>query len=200
MKNDTVYHVTLSPKTPETASGSAPAILAETQKQLGFVPNMYANMANAPDLLDTYIHGYRLFRQNPRLSPAEQEVIFLVISRENGCRYCVAAHTMLAYNMSNVPAAVIEAIRHGTSIPEPRLRALAAFTQVLLQTRGNPSTDAAHEFLSAGYTELHVLDIIHAIAIKTLSNYTNHVFHTALDPQLVAHAWSPALRSRAAVS
>ncbi len=198
MKNDKVYCVTQAPKTPDTAPGSAQAILTETRKQLGFVPNLYANMANTPDVLDTYMHGYRLFRQNPRLSPAEQEVIFLVISLENGCHYCVAAHSMLAHNMSNVPAAVIEAIRDGGSIPEPRLRALAAFTQVLLQTRGNPSPDAARDFLDAGYTELHILDIIHAIAIKTLSNYTNHVFHTAVDPPLTAHAWTPAVPARPA--
>ena len=30
-------------------------------------------------------------------------------------------------------------------------------------------------FLSAGYKDKDILEIIHAIAIKTISNYTNHI-------------------------
>ena len=46
-------------------------------------PNMYSNMANAPALLSTYSHGYKLFRSESGFRPIEQEVIFLTISYEN---------------------------------------------------------------------------------------------------------------------
>lgn len=197
MRNDTTYRISLQPRTPVTASDSAKAILQAAKDQLGFIPNMYANMANSPELLETYTHGYQLFRQNARFTPVEQEVIFLTISVENDCRYCVAAHSTLADGMSKVSPAVTAAIRRGSVIPDAKLHALSTFTQTMVRTRGNPSTDAVHDFLRAGYQEVHILDLIQAIAVKLASNYSNHVFHTALDAAFAGRAWALTLHTRA---
>ena len=45
-------------KTPETAAGPASEILAVAREQLGFVPNMYAAMANLPSVLEHYTSAY----------------------------------------------------------------------------------------------------------------------------------------------
>ena len=37
----------------------------------------------------------------------------------------------------------------------------------------------------------NVLDIIPAIAVKTISNYLNHVLHTEVDAMFTEHAPSP---------
>ena len=115
--------------------------------------------------------------------------LFLTISRTNGCDYCVAAHSLIADQMSKVPSAVIEAIRVGHAIPERKLAALSAFTDVLLTKRGLPSKAEVEAFLAAGYAERQILELILAIAVKTLSNYSNHLFHTALDPAFVSREW-----------
>jgi len=65
--------------------------------------------------------------------------VLLTISRFNRCEYCMAAHSMIADQMSRVPPAVTEAIRKGLAIPEPKLAALSVFTDTLLGTRGLPS-------------------------------------------------------------
>jgi alkylhydroperoxidase family enzyme len=44
-------------------------------------------------------------------------------------------------------------------------------------------------FLAAGFSERQVLEIILAIAVKTISNYSNHVFHTEVDPVFAACRW-----------
>ena len=51
----------LTPVDHTTAKGAQKEILDKALKQVGFIPNMYANMANAPAVLDTYLHGYGLF-------------------------------------------------------------------------------------------------------------------------------------------
>ena len=51
----------------------------------------------------------------------------------------------------------------------------------MLLSRGRPSSEAVQAFLSAGFTEQQMLEIVLAIAVKTLSNYTNHLFDTPLD-------------------
>lgn len=184
------YTLKLPKLTVSTASGAASNLLQEAQSNFGFVPNMFALMANSPGLISTYAHGYAQFRADSGFSKLEQEVIFLTISAANGCEYCVSAHSMVAQDISKVPAAVTASIRAGNTPVEAQLAALCGFTRTLLSTRGLPSRRDVEIFLSAGYDERQVLEIILAIAIKTISNYSNHMLHTPLDAAFAAHAWS----------
>ncbi|MCB1764459.1 MAG: carboxymuconolactone decarboxylase family protein [Candidatus Competibacteraceae bacterium] len=183
------YQLTLNPITLDNANPEAQAVLEKAQAQVGFIPNMYARMVHSPGLLTTYLDGYERFRQQSGFTPAEQEVVFLTISRENGCEYCMGAHSVIADNMSKVPTAVTDALREGAPLPDAKLAALSVFTQVMVRQRGLPSRAQVADFLSAGYTERQMLEIVLAIAVKTLSNYANHLFHTPLDSVFAARAW-----------
>lgn len=176
----------------EKAEPLARATLETGQQKLRMIPNMYAYMANAPGLLETYRVGYELFRQGSGFTAVEQEVIFLSISYENGCEYCMAAHSFLADVQSKVPAEVTEALRKGTDIPDARLRALSRFTRTLVQKRGRPSQTDLDLFRAAGYTDARVLQIILAIGVKTLSNYTNHLCGTEVDGAFAKRSWNRA--------
>jgi uncharacterized peroxidase-related enzyme len=184
------YKISLPPQTLETADGRARAVLEKAQKQVGFIPNMYSNMVHSPAVLDTYLDGYAAFRKDSGFTPVEQEVVFLVISRENGCEYCVSAHSFLADKASGVPTAITDAIRDGRSLTDAKLEALADLTRTMVNGRGLPGRAQVDRFLSAGYSERQILEIVLAIAVKTLSNYTNHLFHTALDDMFAARKWS----------
>lgn len=186
------YQLSLPYLDESEASERAAGLLKQVRANMGMVPNLYQAMANAPGVLDTYLHGYELFRKESGFSPSEQEVIFLSISRENGCHYCMAAHSFLADNQSNVPEAVTQALRNDKTIPEEKLRALSAFTRAMVEKRGWPSESDAKTFLEAGYSETHVLEIVLAIAVKTLSNYTNHLFDTPLDKLFQGRQWQQA--------
>jgi uncharacterized peroxidase-related enzyme len=163
------------------ASAAQRPLLDGALQKLGFVPDMYANMANAPGLLSTYLHGYGKFRTESGFSPVEQEVVFLSISLVNDCKYCMAAHSMVAAKMSGVPAPVLQAIRQGTPIDDERLSVLFQLTQDLVQSSGRPCPQRVQAFQAAGYTEQQLLYLVLAIATKTLSNYCNHLFGTPLD-------------------
>ncbi|MDX2505094.1 MAG: carboxymuconolactone decarboxylase family protein [Gammaproteobacteria bacterium] len=184
------YKTTLSLKTIDDAEPLAKTILESTQAKLGFVPNMYYAMANSPGLLNTYTQGYSAFREKSGFSSMEQEVIFLAISQVNGCEYCMAAHSFLAKAASGVPSDVTAAIRDGKQVPEIQLSALSVFARLMVTSRGLPSQSEVKAFLSADYSDEHILEIIHAIAIKTISNYTNHIFHTEVDTIFSPHQWT----------
>lgn len=188
-KQQEPYRVTLPLIDVAAASAGAREPLKQARQQMGMIPNLYAAMANLPAALETYRLGYERFRMESGFSPAEQDVIFLVISRENGCEYCVSAHSFVADVVSGVPAAVINAIRDGGEIPVPKLQALAAFTQALVRKRGWPSVADAQAFFDAGYSEKQILAIVLALAVKTISNYTNHLFATPLDAPFQGRAW-----------
>lgn len=165
----------------DSANARQKPILEEVIKKNGRLPNMYANMVNSPGLLETYLHGYDVFRKESGFTPVEQEVIFLTLSYENACNYCMAAHSFIAEKMSKVPPEVIESIRKGEIINNPKLQTLSSFTKEMFITRGRPSLEAIDNFKKAGYDERKILEIILALAVKTLSNYSNHVFDTVVD-------------------
>ena len=184
------HKTTLPLRTEDDAEPEAGVLLEDAQKKMGFVPNMYKAMANSSGLLNTYIQGYDALRASSGFTPAEQEVIFLTISQINGCEYCMAAHSFLAGAMSGVADDVTAAIRDGATIPDTKLSALSNFTQIMMNKRGLPERADVDAFLTAGYTEKDILEIILAIAVKTISNYTNHIFHTEVDEAFAKHVWS----------
>jgi alkylhydroperoxidase family enzyme len=94
---------------------------------------------------------------------------------------------MYAEMFMQVPKDVVRAIIHKTNIPEGKLKTLSEFTSIMVNKRGNPTQQDVDTFLKAGYTEQHILSIILAIATKTLSNYTNHLFGT--EPDDMAKTW-----------
>lgn len=182
------YQLTLPPRTDRDDDPRVASLLQKVKAETGMIPNMYARMANVPGLLETYLTGYQAFRAESGFSPAEQEVVLLAISRANGCNYCVAAHSAGA-DRAKVPTEITEALRAGTPVPDAKLDALAVFTVAMLEARGLPSTAQVEAFLAAGYQEVDVLQVLLATAVKTISNYTNHLFHTPVDQAFAHRSW-----------
>ena len=156
-------------------------ILDSTKKGLGFVPNMYVKMGGNTALLDAYTYAYNSFRTNSGFTSSEQEVVFLSVAYENNCQYCMAAHSFIGKNMTNVPVEVMKAIRKGENIPDLKLAALSRLTRIMTVNRGVVSKEEINNFLAAGYTETHVLGIIAGIGVKTMSNYSNHLTVPVVD-------------------
>lgn len=187
-----VFRTCLPLRTADDADPAVATPLKAVQSSMGMVPNMYGAMVNLPALLDTYSHGYGKFRAEAGFTPVEQEVVFLAVSRFNGCHYCVAAHSFVGDKMTGVPTEVTDAIRDGRPIADARLEALRLFAHQMTESRGNPTPQQAETFLAAGFTETQILGIVLAISVKVISNYSNHLFHTELDPAFAGRAWAAA--------
>lgn len=176
--------------TAESAPVPARPILAGAQKGLGFIPNLFGTMASAPALLNAYTTVARQF-DDSSLNPTERQIVLLATSRENGCEYCVAAHTILA-GMQSVPKDVVNAARAGAAIADRKLETLRQFTVAVVNSRGRPEQAAVESFIAAGYTQQQLLEVVLGVGLKTLSNYTNHIAHIPLDGAFSSAAWSHA--------
>lgn len=165
--------------TVESAPDGAKETLLGTQQAFGFVPNLLGTMAGAPALLKAYLTVTRLFDETS-LSASERQVVLLAASAENGCEYCLAAHTAIA-SMQRVPAAVIAAARDGRPIEDARLEALRCFATVVTARRGHPTAQETDAFRAVGYSDQQVLEVVLGVGMKTLSNYTNHIAGTPID-------------------
>lgn len=174
----------------DTAPAAAKDILAGAKKSLGFVPNLFGVMAEAPALLKSYATLSGIFDETS-FSATEQQIVLLAVSYENDCGYCVAGHSAIA-GMQKIPGDVIKAIRDGQPIADARLEALRRFTVAVVKSRGWPSKADTRDFLAAGYGRQRILEVVLGVGMKTLSNYANHVATTPLDPAFAPVAWSKA--------
>ncbi len=179
----------------ETAPENSKPILTKVKSSYGFIPNLLGNMAESPAMLEGYITLSSIFDKTT-LSETERQIILMTNNRLNGCTYCMAAHTWLARN-GGVAEDVIEALRTGTSIADPKLEALRVFTQAVNESRGWPTNEQTAALIDAGYTQQTVLEVILGTSLKILSNYTNHVAGTQPDAVFAKDAWSPEIVSAA---
>ncbi len=172
----------------ETAPAASRPLLAAAHKNLGFVPNLFGAFAASPTALGAYLDVGKHFDASD-FTPTERQVVLMTANFENDCEYCMAAHSTIA-DMQQVDSNVVEALRSGATLADAKLQALRDFTRVMLVSRGRPTPDQLAAFTAAGYTERHVLEVIVGLAMKTLSNYTNHVVDTPVDDAFATRAWS----------
>ena len=175
--------------TKESASSASAELLGNAEKSYGFIPNLLGVMAESPALLKAYMAIGKIFDETS-FSPTERQVVILTASRFNECRYCMAAHSVVA-GMQKIPADVIEAIRSDEPIVDARLETLRKTVALLVEQRGWLSEEDTAYFFAAGFTKAQLLEVIIGISYKTLSNYVNKVAEAPLDDAFVSGAWAP---------
>lgn len=171
----------------ETAPEGSKEILEGALKQNGFIPNLYKIMAESPEVLKAYTQMNQLFTETS-LNPVEKNIVWLTVSYNNSCHYCMAIHSMVA-QMFKLPDEMVEALRTNQPLSDAKLETLRRFTAILVEKRGWASDEEIQKFLDAGYTQKNVLELIVGIGQKIISNYVNHITHTPLDEQTKAFKW-----------
>ncbi len=174
--------------TSDTAPAASKPILVGVQKSLGFVPNLFKVLADAPAAAEAYATIMSIFEKTS-FSHSEKQTILLATSYINKCDYCMAAHTTVG-GMVGVPEDILNALRAGTTLPDAKLDALAQLTQSIVETRGWPSEATKAAFFEAGYTTSQYLEVIVGVSLKTLSNYVNHAADTPLDAAFQPAEWA----------
>lgn len=161
--------------------------LETVQQAYGFVPNLIGTMVESPALARAYLDIGKTFGESS-LSPTEQQIVLLTVSRFNECEYCMAAHSTAA-KLGDVPASIVDALRADRPLDDPRLEALRRFTHQVVEQRGWAGEEAVEAFLGAGFNRAQVLEVVLGVAMKTLSNYTNHIAKPELDAAFQAAEW-----------
>ncbi|MEM8829750.1 MAG: carboxymuconolactone decarboxylase family protein [Cyanobacteria bacterium P01_G01_bin.19] len=186
---------TFTTYTIENAPEASKPILKATKKKLGFITNLMASMAESPVLVESYLTMMGLFNKT-ELSETERQIILMTNNRLNGCTYCMAAHTAVSKKF-RVDNEVIEALRSGSPINDPKLEALRTFAIIIHETHGRPTEEQIEAFLAAGYTKQTILEVIVGTSLKVLSNYTTPIVEPKLDKVFASMAWSPDMASEA---
>lgn len=163
------------------------------RRTFGFLPNLIAMLGEAPSAAAGYLALSFQFEASS-FSPAERQVVLLAASVENECDYCTATHGALAAG-SGLDATSVAALRAGEPLADPRLEALARFTRALVAERGRVAGEELERFLAAGFDRAQALEAIVGVALKTLSNYANHLADTPLDLRFSPRPAAPGIAS-----
>ena len=171
----------------ETAPSDSQALLENSLKAFGMIPNLHAIMAEAPELLEGYQTLHQLF-QGASFDAEEITVVWQTINVEHKCHYCVPAHTGIAH-MMKVDSAITDALRNRTELPTEKLQALHLTTLALVRNRGHLSEEELTTFFKAGFEKRQLLEIILGVSQKVMSNYVNHLAETPVDKAFQKFAW-----------
>ena len=151
------------------------------REKFGFIPNVLGVLAGSPAALGGYLSIMSALEKST-LSPDQQQALYLAVSNQNECSYCSVAHEGAA-RACGLSEEAIELIKAGKGPKEAKLYALTEFARQVSCKQGNVSQEEVQTFLNAGFSRGHILDVIAAVAAKTISNYANHIFETPLDKE-----------------
>lgn len=106
-------------------------------------------------------------------SDEEQELVFYVLNKENPCEYCILNHINSEEPLEE--PVFIKTLREGSLDSDLRMEELYECLGELIQRRGTLSTAQIKQFLSAGFTEKNVMELVTAHAMQTIHFYTYHI-------------------------
>src|SRR5881396_1056237 len=133
-------------------------LLQQVDKALGFIPNLYATFAESPALLQGAL-GLDAGLDKGALSGVERQLVKIAVSTENGCTYCVAAHSTIAGMLQARPE-IVNAVRTGVPVSDAKIDALVRFTRAVVRNKGFVQQGETAAFLAAGFTKAQVLEVV----------------------------------------
>jgi uncharacterized peroxidase-related enzyme len=178
----------------ETAPAAAREGLGRLVQSYGFLPNLAGVIAESPAALNGLLALMGAFdSKEMSLGPLERQIVLLTASVRNRCAYCAAAHGMMA-NMNGLDRREVETLQQGGPLRDARLNALRRFVEAVLDKRGWVEAADLEPFFAAGFTRAQVLEVVSGVALKTFTNYVNHIANPPVNAQFAPFlpAWEKA--------
>lgn len=174
--------------TTETAPEKSKELLKKVLDKFGFIPNQDKILAISPSIYQAYNESFDLFLGKSSLGLLEGQIVIMTVSYENNSPYCMAVHSW-GMEMTKVPKDIIESLRNGNPIADPRLEILRNFTKKMISNKAHIDKKTLDDFFEAGFTQENIIEIIGGISAKTISNYVNIIAETEVDEIMKQYKW-----------
>jgi len=168
---------TFNVPTREEVSANNQAIFDNLKGQVGFVPNLYATMAYSENALGDYL---QFQGAKTSLSNKEKEIVNLVVSEVNGCKYCQSAHTAIGKMNGFTEEQTLE-LRGGSASWDAKYDALVKLSKEVTENKGNVSTETLDAFFAASYDKGTLVDVIKQVGDKIIMNYLHNLTNIPID-------------------
>jgi uncharacterized peroxidase-related enzyme len=163
---------------PATATGETRTLLNGVQAKLGTTPNFLRVLANSPAALNAFLALHGIAEQGS-LDVQTRERIALALAEQNGCEYCLSAHTAIG-RKTGLTGAEIEANRNGTS-QDAKAAAAVAFARALVEHKGEVTNSEFEVVRQAGYDDAEIVEIIVHVGMNLLTNILGKASRVEID-------------------
>lgn len=153
-------------------------LLNAVKKKMGSIPNFLRTMACSTAVLKSYL-SYSQSLSVGSLPVRLREQIALLISEENKCNYCIAAHRMLGKGAGLTEQEVGDA-RVGISSNHKEQSALE-FAKLVVRNHGHLTDAEVEKVRQSGYSDGEISEIIANVVLNIFTNYFNIIAETELD-------------------
>jgi uncharacterized peroxidase-related enzyme len=154
------------------------ALLDAIEGQLGMVPNFLKVFANSPAALRAFL-GLHGIANEGVLNAQTRERIALALAQQNGCEYCLSAHTAIG-RKAGLSGSEIDANRAGTS-EDARAAVAVKLARSLAEHNGEIATAELVEARGAGYSEAEIVEIITHVGMNVLTNILGKASRVEID-------------------
>ena len=163
---------------PELAQGRTKQLLDAVQQAFGVIPNTAKVMANSPAVLDGFL-AFSTAMGEAEIGAKLHNQVKLNTSETNSCDYCTSILSAVA-PAAGLSADDILAGRTGDS-EDPRIKAVLAFANDVLEHRGKVSDDQIASVKAAGFNDGEIVEIVMSVVLGCFTNFLNNVADTELD-------------------
>jgi uncharacterized peroxidase-related enzyme len=173
----------IQPVDPARATEPVVSLLAAVERNLGGVPNFIRVLAHSSAALQAFL-GLHGIAGDGSLEPLTRERIALAVAEQNGCEYCVSAHTAIGRKVG-LDSAEMLANRQGASA-DARAAAALAFAGALVANMGEVTTAEVEAVRAAGYDDAQIVEIIAHVALNIFTNLLGKAARIDIDFPRVA--------------
>jgi uncharacterized peroxidase-related enzyme len=154
-----------------SAAAEVQSILAEIKSAFGMVPNLFRTQAHFPPLLKANWEKVKAVMMGGSLSRKMKETIAVLVSQDNACNYCVAAHTgvLKAIGVSDEEIARIEEDLESADFSEKE-KALIRFARAANQDPNRVPDSILEGARAEGATDADVVEVLGVMEIFTAFN------------------------------
>jgi len=163
---------------PSAATADQAALFDAIAARLGMVPNFLRVFAQSPAALRAFL-GLHGIAGEGALDAATRERIALAVAQQNGCAYCVSAHTAIG-RKAGLTGAEMDANRAGSSQDE-RAAAAVVFARALVAHMGDVTTAELMAVRAAGYDDAEIVEIITHVGMNILTNLLGKASQVDID-------------------
>lgn len=168
---------------PAQATGKSKELLAALQNNIKSVPNLAKALANSPAALKAWMEFESALAKGS-LNPKLRQEIALAVGQNNGCEYCVSAHTAIGKFAGLTEQQVLNSLQgQGTS---PKGTAALTFARELLEKRGQVPASSIQALRDQGFTDGDIAEIFADVALNVFTNYFNIALGVDVDFPRVA--------------
>ncbi|MFQ5451294.1 MAG: carboxymuconolactone decarboxylase family protein [Nitrospinaceae bacterium] len=165
-----------------TAPENQDTVFKEAEALFGFLPNVIKEMAKSPVPAKLYLKAQEFLAEGV-LTPREQQAVQLAVAVRNECSYCTAAHRT-GGKMVGIEDKDLRIIQE-EKVPEDKdLVPCVDAARLVMDKKGWLTPSDLHDLEAKGIDRAKLYEIVVLIALKTITNYINHIAQTEIDGPL----------------